>query len=172
MPKLMRVQCLETGRIYDSLTQARIATGIDGKSFWNCFQKSNRTAGGYHWKELPPIKKPAKRKKKKRVYGFQKGIIPDLCLGWNELGEITNNRYTVYFKEAKVGDNEKGIGGRFYIKTVLNAGLEDDKANFSLQLDDVAYKGLIWEESRELSIMKKYYTGVFDDMFQLIKEKL
>jgi len=172
MPKRMRVKCIETGQVYDSCKEVIKEFHVDGKSLWRCFQKSSRMAGGYHWKELAPLSNKPRKKKKKRVYGFQKGIIPDVCLGWRKLGEITNNRYTVYFKEAKVGDNEKGIGGRFYIKTVLNAGLEDDKANFSLQLDDVEYKGLIWEESRELSIMKKYYTGVFDDLFQLIKEQL
>jgi len=171
MPKRMRVKCVETGLVYDSCKKVIEEFHIDGKSLWRCFKKSSRTAGGYHWKEMAPLSnKP--RKKKKKVYGTQKGITPDTCLGWHKFGEITNNRYTVYVKEGKIKDNEINIGGRYYFKTILNEGLEDDKANFFLQLDDVAYKGLIWKESRELSIMKKYYTGVFDDLFQLIKEEL
>lgn len=45
-----RVECLETGIVYDSMNLASKATGIQRKSITKACEDQNSTAGKYHWK--------------------------------------------------------------------------------------------------------------------------
>ena len=165
MPKRMRVKCIETGLVYDSCKKVIEEFHIDGKSLWRCFKKSSRTAGGYHWKEMAPLSnKP--RKKKKKVYGMQRGNIPTDMVEWRKLGTILDNKYLVFVKE------NLDVVGKYYIKTCLAQGFTDKKANFSLELNDVAYQGFQFSDTKELAVMKRYYPEAFDAMFELIKKEL
>lgn len=46
------VECIETGIVYSSATQAQLMTGIDLAGICKCCKKlpKYKTAGGYHWK--------------------------------------------------------------------------------------------------------------------------
>lgn len=43
------VICVETGKIYDSATDAEIQTNISKSSIGECCRNHRRTAGGFHW---------------------------------------------------------------------------------------------------------------------------
>lgn len=45
------VICVETGKIYDSITQAAEDTGINGGNISSAVRGLIATAGGYHWEE-------------------------------------------------------------------------------------------------------------------------
>ena len=44
------VQCIETGKIYTNLTEAKQDTGLTKANILQCCAGRNKTAGGYHWK--------------------------------------------------------------------------------------------------------------------------
>lgn len=44
-----RVLCVETGRIYDSVLQASVETGIHKTGIANCCRGKRKTTGGFHW---------------------------------------------------------------------------------------------------------------------------
>jgi len=44
------VQCIETGKIYSSLSKAQQDTGINKQCIIHCCKGRHQTAGGYHWK--------------------------------------------------------------------------------------------------------------------------
>ncbi len=48
----MRVRCMETGMVYDSIKEAALAVGIDRRLISACFHRGRKTAGGYHWELL------------------------------------------------------------------------------------------------------------------------
>lgn len=46
-----KVECIETGKIYDSLTQAVLDVGLKGSSsIIRACKNHNKKAGGYHWR--------------------------------------------------------------------------------------------------------------------------
>lgn len=50
IPKV--IVCVETGTVFDSITQAAEVTGINGGNISLAVRGINRTAGGYHWEEF------------------------------------------------------------------------------------------------------------------------
>ena len=51
-PKKRKVLCVETNKIYDSLTAASKDTGINKSNISSASLKENATAGGFHWQRL------------------------------------------------------------------------------------------------------------------------
>lgn len=47
-----RVRCIETGIIYESLTEASSKTGISQGSISECCNGKRKTAGGFHWEYI------------------------------------------------------------------------------------------------------------------------
>jgi hypothetical protein len=47
--KIKKVLCIETGKIYESITAASIATGIDTGNICKCCKNERKKAGGYQW---------------------------------------------------------------------------------------------------------------------------
>lgn len=48
-PQDLRIKCIETNIIYNSISEASQITGIDRKGINRCILKQQKTAGGYHW---------------------------------------------------------------------------------------------------------------------------
>lgn len=48
--KRKKVQCIEMNKIYDSIVEAAIQTGINKNSIIRCCKGKQNVAGGYHWK--------------------------------------------------------------------------------------------------------------------------
>lgn len=48
-PRNKAVRCVETGVVYESMSQAGRATGINFKNISDCIQNNRHKAGGYHW---------------------------------------------------------------------------------------------------------------------------
>lgn len=44
------VVCIETGKVYESLTQATRETGVLQPTISGCCYGDRKTAGGYHWR--------------------------------------------------------------------------------------------------------------------------
>lgn len=49
-PRSKVVRCVETGIVYESISQASRLTGINISSISDCIRSKQFTAGGYHWK--------------------------------------------------------------------------------------------------------------------------
>lgn len=47
-----KIICLETGIIYNGLTEAEQILGISLKQISKCLRNQTKTAGGFHWKYL------------------------------------------------------------------------------------------------------------------------
>lgn len=47
-----KVQCIETGIIYTSFTDAEKRTGISHSHISQCCQGKRKTSGGYHWRYI------------------------------------------------------------------------------------------------------------------------
>ena len=45
-----KVECVETGIIYESIKEAGIKTNTNQGGISNCCRGITKTAGGYHWK--------------------------------------------------------------------------------------------------------------------------
>lgn len=50
-----KVECIETGIIYDSASVASRETGIDNSAITKCCKGMRKTIGGYHWKYVEMI---------------------------------------------------------------------------------------------------------------------
>ena len=50
MKKKKKVQCLETNKIYDSIVEASLQTGINKNSIVRCCKGKQDCSRGYHWK--------------------------------------------------------------------------------------------------------------------------
>ena len=49
-----KVQCVETGEIFESLSDAQRKTGVSNSNIGKVCNGSRMTAGGYHWKYYEP----------------------------------------------------------------------------------------------------------------------
>lgn len=47
--RIKKVRCIETGVIYESISDAARQTGICRESIGKCCNGNQKTAGGYHW---------------------------------------------------------------------------------------------------------------------------
>ena len=71
----IKVQCIETKQIYDSMGEAARATGIDKTSISRCCAGKQMTAGGYHWGLINAPQSVIKDKRKRAVLCVTTGII-------------------------------------------------------------------------------------------------
>jgi len=167
----MNVKCVETGEVFGSKQEVLDQFHIDGKTLWQCFQKSSRTAGGYHWKEIKVASKKKKahsrvvRGKKKKQVTYE-GNYPDTNNGWIDMGNIYGDRYKVFGKAST--KNEK-LG---YFKICLIPPLRDVKANFNLS----AYfqSGGAWKVSKckAADLFKRYHEDVYMEFEEFIQGRM
>lgn len=54
-PKAKAVRCIETGKIYSTITEASKNAHIDNSCIVRCCKGNRNTAGGYHWKYVKAV---------------------------------------------------------------------------------------------------------------------
>jgi hypothetical protein len=167
MPKRFLVECLETGVVYNSITEACNATGADNKTLRGAIEKAHYTAKGFHWQKLPMEKvkksnKLAPRKHGKKCGTFT-GIYPPDEQGYEDIGNFYHDKYKAFLKPS--GENY------FYLKVCLIPPLRERKANFILGVDMKGNRPRICR-THNAAMLNQHYKFVYNALERFIEEKL